>query len=72
VQARRPFFIMADLAENARRKAQGKKPALISPPALEAARRIDALFEMSGRSTVIALSGARRSARSSARLSLPI
>jgi hypothetical protein len=29
---------MADLAENARRKAQGKKPAVISPLALEAAR----------------------------------
>ena len=26
VHARRPFFVMADLAENARRKAQGKKP----------------------------------------------
>jgi hypothetical protein len=32
---------MADLAENARRKAQGKKPAVISPLALEAVRRID-------------------------------
>ena len=37
---------MADLAENARRKAQGKKPAVISPLALEAVRRIDALFEI--------------------------
>ena len=27
VHARRPFFVMADLAENARRKAQGKTPA---------------------------------------------
>src|ERR1700681_2073371 len=44
--ARRPFFVMADLAENARRKAQGKKPAVISPLALEAVRRIDALFEI--------------------------
>src|SRR5260221_640667 len=44
--ARRPFFIMADVAENARRKAQGKKPAVISPLALEAVRRIDALFEI--------------------------
>ena len=42
VHARRPFFVMADLAENARRKAQGKKPAVISPLALEAVRRIDA------------------------------
>jgi transposase len=46
VHARRPFFIMADLAENARRKAQGKKAAVISPLALEAVRRIDALFEI--------------------------
>jgi transposase len=45
VHARRPFFVMADLAENARRKAQGKKPAVISPLALEAVRRIDVLFE---------------------------
>ena len=37
---------MADLAENARRKAQGKKPAVISPLALEAVRRIDALFDI--------------------------
>jgi transposase len=46
VHARRPFFIMADLAENARRKAQGKAVAPISPLALEAVRRIDALFEI--------------------------
>jgi hypothetical protein len=46
VHARRPSFIMADLAENARRKAQGKKPAVISPLALEVVRRIDALFEI--------------------------
>jgi transposase len=46
VHARRPFFVMADLAENARRKAEGKKPAVISPLALEAVRRIDALFEI--------------------------
>ena len=46
VHARRPFFIMADLAENARRKAQGKKTAVISPLALEVVRRIDALFEI--------------------------
>jgi transposase len=46
VHARRPFFVMADLAENARRKAQGKNPAVISPLALEAVRRIDALFEI--------------------------
>lgn len=46
VHARRPFFVMADLAENARRKAQGKTPGVISPMALEAVRRIDALFEI--------------------------
>ena len=46
VHARRPFFVMADLAENARRKVQGKKRAVISPLALEAVRRIDALFEI--------------------------
>jgi transposase len=44
VHARRPFFIMADLAANARRAAQGRTPGVISPLALEAVRRIDALF----------------------------
>lgn len=44
--ARRPFFALADLAETARRKAQGKTPAPISPLALEAVQRIDALFEI--------------------------
>ena len=37
---------MADLAANARRGAQGKAPAVISPLALEAVRRIDALFDI--------------------------
>jgi transposase len=46
VHARRPFFVMADLAENARRAARGKTQAVISPLALEAVRRIDALFEI--------------------------
>ena len=46
VHARRPFFVLADLAENARRKARGKTSAVISPLALEAVRRIDALFEI--------------------------
>jgi hypothetical protein len=32
--ARRPFFILADLAANARRKAQGKPASVISPLAL--------------------------------------
>jgi transposase len=46
VHARRPFFIMADIAENARRKARGGKPMVISPIALELVQRIDALFEI--------------------------
>src|SRR5271157_1708422 len=46
VHARRPFFIMADLAENARRKAAGKKEIPLSPIAIEVVRRIDALFEI--------------------------
>jgi transposase len=54
VHARRPFFVLADIEASARRKAQGKTPAVISPLALEAVRRIDALFEIergiSGRS----------------------
>src|SRR5204863_6713423 len=37
---------MADLAATARRRAQGKTLAVISPLALEAVRRIDALFEI--------------------------
>jgi transposase len=43
---RRNFFVLADLAQNARRKAQGKTPTVISPLALEAVRRIDALFDI--------------------------
>jgi transposase len=46
VHARRPFFALADVAENARRKAQGKTQGTISPLALEAVKRIDALFEI--------------------------
>src|SRR5213594_1122615 len=46
VHARRPFFVMAAFAENAGRRAHGKKPAVISPLALETVRRIDALFEI--------------------------
>src|SRR5947209_7229603 len=46
VHARRPFFAMADLEENARRKAAGKKDIVISPIAVEVVRRIDALFEI--------------------------
>jgi transposase len=46
VHARRPFFVLADIEASARRKAQGKTPVVISPLALEAVRRIDALFEI--------------------------
>jgi transposase len=60
VHARRPFFVMADLAENARRKAQGKQPAAISPMALEVVRRIDALFDIER--TINGESAARRKA----------
>ncbi len=42
--ARRPFFALADLEQNARRVAQGKPAGVISPIALEVVRRIDALF----------------------------
>jgi transposase len=41
--ARRPFFALADIAANARR---GKNAPAISPIALEAVKRIDALFEI--------------------------
>lgn len=44
--ARRPFFALADIEASTRRKAEGKVAAPISPLALEAVRRIDALFEI--------------------------
>jgi transposase len=44
VHARRPFFAMADIEENARRGAAGKKEIPLSPIAIEVVRRIDALF----------------------------
>jgi transposase len=44
--ARRKFFVLADIAANARRKSQGNAPVVISPIALEAVQRIDALFEI--------------------------
>jgi transposase len=46
VHARRPFFAMADIEENGRRKASGKKEIALSPIAIEIVRRIDALFEI--------------------------
>jgi transposase len=44
--ARRPFFALADIEASARRKAEGKAPAPVSPLALEAVRRIDVLFDI--------------------------
>jgi len=41
--ARRPFFELADIAKNARR---GRSATAISPIALEAVRRFDALFDI--------------------------
>ena len=59
--ARRGFFELADIARNARR---GKNAAVISPIALEAVRRIDALFAiergLSGLSAPERLEGRRR------------
>ena len=46
VHARRPFFAMADIEENARRKTAGKKEIPLSPIAIEVVRRIDAMFEI--------------------------
>jgi transposase len=42
--ARRPFFAMADIEQNARRKTAGKKDIPLSPIAIEVVRRIDELF----------------------------
>jgi hypothetical protein len=41
---RRKFFELADIARNAKRKAQGKTPAFVAPMALAVVQRIDALF----------------------------
>ena len=38
--ARRPFFVLADVEANARRKAQARSASVISPLAVEAVRRI--------------------------------
>jgi transposase len=46
VHARRPFFAMADIEENARRSAAGKKAITLSPMAIEVVRRIDTLFDI--------------------------
>ncbi len=44
--ARRKFYELADIAAAARRTAQGKTPANISPLALEAVQRIDGVFDI--------------------------
>ena len=44
--ARRPFFMLADIEASARRRAEGKAPAPISPLALEIVQRMDRLFEI--------------------------
>ena len=44
--ARRPFFALADIEASARRKAEGKVPAPISPLALEIVKGMDRLFEI--------------------------
>jgi transposase len=44
--ARRKFFVLADIEAAARRKAQRRTPPVISPIALEAVHRIDALFDI--------------------------
>jgi hypothetical protein len=44
--SRRKLFELADIAAAARRKSKGKGPEVISPLALEAVQRIDALFDI--------------------------
>jgi transposase len=44
--ARRKFFVLADLAQAAKRKAQGKTTSFVSPLALQAVRKIDTLFDI--------------------------
>jgi hypothetical protein len=44
--ARRKFFVLADIEAGARRRAQGRKPPVLSPIALQAVQRIDALFDI--------------------------
>lgn len=44
--ARRKFFVLADIEASARRRASSRTPSPISPIALEAVRRIDALFDI--------------------------
>src|ERR1700677_3062246 len=44
--ARRPFFAMADIEENARRRAAGRTGIALSSIAIDVVRRMDALFEI--------------------------
>ena len=44
--ARRKFFVLADIVAGARRRAKGRSLPVISPIALEAVQRIDALFDI--------------------------
>jgi hypothetical protein len=44
--ARRPFFAMADIEENARRETARKREIPLTPIAIEIVRRNDALFEI--------------------------
>ena len=46
VHARRKFFVLADVAGSARRAAQSKAPAVLSPICLEAVQRIDVVFDV--------------------------
>ena len=63
---RRHFYELADVAESARRAARGK-PAVISPIALEAVRRIDLIFdierEINGRPAAARLAARQRHSR---------
>jgi transposase len=55
--------VLADLVTNSQRKAHGKTPAFVSPLALAAVRRIDALFDIecaiNGKSTADRLACSR-------------
>ena len=44
--ARRKFFVLADIAAAARRRTQSRTPPVVSPIALDAVQRIDALFDI--------------------------
>src|SRR5579863_5567930 len=67
VHARRPFFAMADIEENARRTAARKTEIALSPIAIEIVRHIDALFaierSINGKSAAERLTARRTSSR---------